>query len=87
MPSFQLDIVTPEKKIYSGLVNSFQAPGSTGSFQILYNHAPLITTLGRGRIKVETAEGEELNYSIEGGVVEVLRNTTNVLVERIDENV
>ena len=50
MASFQLDIVTPEKTVYSGEIEHFQAPGVDGSFGVLARHQPLLAALGIGRV-------------------------------------
>ena len=55
----KLEIVTPEKKIFSGEVSSVQVPGSDGSFAMLTNHAPIVSTLDKGKIKIVTIDGKE----------------------------
>ena len=82
---FQLEIVTPEARVFSGEVKSVQVPGTMGSFQVLYNHAPIISTLGRGKVKLEKQNGEEVTYNTEDGVVEVMNNKAIILVEKIHE--
>ena len=77
-----LDILTPEKKLYSGEAKAVQLPGADGSFQVLNNHAALISALKEGKVKVEDAKGETL-FSITGGFCEVLRNKVTVLVEGV----
>jgi len=77
----QLEIITPEKKIYSGKITSVQLPGSKGSFAILNHHAPIISTLEKGRIKVVEPDGSTLYFDIEGGVVENKNNKIIVLTE------
>lgn len=77
----QLEIITPEKKIYSGTITSVQLPGSQGSFAILNHHAPIIATLEKGKIKVVEQNGRTLYFDIEGGVVENKNNTIIVLTE------
>ncbi|MCA6365244.1 MAG: ATP synthase F1 subunit epsilon [Bacteroidetes bacterium] len=77
----KLDIITPDKKLYSGEVKSVVLPGSEGSFGILNNHAAMISTLIKGRIKVTDANQSTQTFDINGGVVEVFRNTITVLAE------
>ncbi|MCU0433098.1 MAG: ATP synthase F1 subunit epsilon [Bacteroidia bacterium] len=77
----KLDIITPDKKLYSGEVKSVVLPGSEGSFGILNNHAAMISTLIKGRIKVTDANQSTQTFEINGGVVEVFRNTITVLAE------
>ena len=76
----QLDILTPEKKIYSGEASSVTLPGTEGSFQVLNHHAPLISSLKAGVVKFRTAAGET-RVNTKEGFVEVLKNTVTVLVE------
>lgn len=76
-----LEIITPDKKVFDGEVILIQLPGSKGSFTILNNHAPIISTLEAGTIKVQESSGKELFFKINGGVVEQLSNKLVVLVE------
>lgn len=76
-----LEIITPEKNIYSGDVESIRLPGAEGSFGILNNHAPLIATLKRGTVKITDVSKKVENFVINGGVVEVLHNKVTVLAE------
>jgi F-type H+-transporting ATPase subunit epsilon len=78
----QLDILTPEGNVFSGEVNSVQLPGIDGLFQILNNHAPLISALSPGKVKVEGATGKQV-FQIKSGIVEVLQNKISVLTEGI----
>ena len=83
-----IEVVTPDEKIYEGEVESATFPGSDGSFQVLNNHAPMISTLGKGDmrlVKIVDKKTEEANYQVEGGVVEVLNNKVTVLAEKIGE--
>ena len=76
-----LEIITPEKKVYSGEVEAIKLPGAEGSFGILKNHAPLIATLKQGTVKVTEASKKVENFTINGGVVEVLHNKVTILAE------
>ena len=77
-----LEILTPEKKLFSGEVYGVQLPGITGLFEVLDKHAPLVSALKSGRVKVLKDKNNHLaNYDIKGGFVEVLNNKTTVLVE------
>ena len=86
MKTFDLEIVTPESSVFSGSVQSVQVPGTSGSFQVLANHAPIISTLGKGKVKVVEEGGQELEYHTQDGVVEVLNNKTIILVEKLLED-
>lgn len=77
-----LEILTPEKKIYSGEVYGVQMPGIGGSFEVLEKHAPLVSALKKGRLKVlKDKQNHVSNFDIHGGFVEVLNNKVTVLVE------
>ena len=75
-----VEIVTPDKEIYSGSASLVQLPGIDGLFEILENHAALIAALSNGIIKL-ISENETLFFEIKGGVVEVLNNKVQVLAE------
>lgn len=77
-----LEIVTPDKKVFEGEVDSATFPGSKGSFQVLANHAPLISTLATGKVTYVRKDGTH-HLQVEGGVVEVLNNKITVLAERV----
>lgn len=81
-----LEIITPEKKLFSGDVKLVRVPGSKGSFEILNNHAPIISTLDEGRIKIENDEGRNTYFEIEGGVIEVKFNKIIILAEVSSKN-
>ena len=77
-----LEILTPERKLYSGEVYGVQLPGITGSFEVLEKHAPLVSALKAGRLKVLKDRSNHLAYfNIQSGFVEVLNNKVTVLVE------
>jgi F-type H+-transporting ATPase subunit epsilon len=75
-----LEIITPDKTIYKGDADLIQFPGIDGSFEILSNHAPLISVLKQGNIKVRIGKDVDY-YSVKGGVVEVLKDKVLVLAE------
>ena len=80
-----LEIYTPDKKVFEGQVESATFPGSKGSFQVLNNHAALISTLDRGMV-IYKNKNETTELMIPGGVVEVLNNKVIVLAEGIIED-
>ena len=81
-----LEILTPEKKLYSGEVYGVQMPGISGSFEVLDKHAPLISALKAGRVKVlKDKQNATATFDIQGGFVEVLNNRVTVLVEGASE--
>ena len=78
-----LEIVTPDSKVFDGEIRLIQLPGSQGSFEILKNHAALISTLDEGKIKVIQNNGEQNFFDVAGGVVECSHNKIIVLVETV----
>jgi F-type H+-transporting ATPase subunit epsilon len=76
----QLEIVTPDKKVYEGPSSGVQVPGIQGSFEVLENHAAIVSALGPGTVRVAKAGGAEY-YDIDGGVIEVLNNQIVILAE------
>ena len=86
MKNFNLEIATPEKQVFSGSVKSVLVPGSMGSFQVLFNHAPIISTLGHGKVKVIKENDEELVFYAQDGVIEVLNNKAIILLEKLLDN-
>ena len=81
----QLEIITPDQKYFEGEVDSATFPGSDGSFQVLNNHAPIISSLGKGELSFKD-KNQEFSLNVDGGVVEVLNNKIIVLVEAILED-
>lgn len=78
-----LEIVSPDKKVFSGEVKLVQVPGADGSFEILKNHAPIISTLKKGRVKIVEMDDKEQFFDIEKGVIEVNKNKIVLLTERV----
>ncbi len=79
----QLEILTPEKKVYEGDVAIVTFPGTDGSFQVLDDHAPLISLLSEGVVEYKSKSGNRETVKITGGVVEVLRNRVIVLADGV----
>jgi F-type H+-transporting ATPase subunit epsilon len=78
-----LEILTPNKTVFSGRVKSVTLPGTKSPFTILKQHAPLISTLDNGELGLETDTGGYLLFTIDQGIVEVRENRIVVLVEKI----
>ena len=76
-----LEIITPEKEIFNGEVTSVKFPGTNGEFEILNNHAPIISTLEKGEIRVITSNKNTENFNINGGVIEMQNNKIIVLAD------
>lgn len=80
-----IEIITPDKTVFKGEVASVRIPGRKGSFQVLTDHAPLVSTLERGPITLFMNDGTENTFVADGGVVELRMNKVILLVERIIE--
>jgi len=76
-----IEIVTPDTTIFTGEITLAQLPGLDGSFEIMNNHAPLISVLRKGRIKLIDKQNQAQFFEVNGGVVEVLKNKILVLAE------
>jgi len=76
-----LEIITPDKKLFSGEAKSIKLPGADGSFGILDDHAAMIASLKKGTVKVVDEKNATENFTINGGVVEVLKNKVILLAE------
>ncbi|RKD91883.1 ATP synthase F1 subunit epsilon [Mangrovibacterium diazotrophicum] len=78
-----LEIITPEKKIFSGEVKLVKAPGAKGSFEILTRHAPIISILEKGQIKIIDTSGQTTFVEVGGGVLESKDDKIVVLAEPV----
>lgn len=76
-----LEILTPEKKLFSGEVYGVQLPGIDGLVEVLNRHAPMVSALSRGKLKVLQDKNSFTFFTIQGGFVEVLDNKVTVLAE------
>ena len=76
-----LEIITPESKLFSGEVSSVKFPGTDGEFGVLNNHAPIISTLAKGTIVVVDTDNQNINFEINGGVIEMQNNKIIVLAD------
>jgi F-type H+-transporting ATPase subunit epsilon len=80
-----VEILTPEKKLFSADVYGIQLPGISGKFEILEKHAPLVSALGKGTVKVLTDKNNTVKFEITGGFAEVMNNKVTVLAEGATE--
>jgi F-type H+-transporting ATPase subunit epsilon len=76
-----VEIITPDKKLFSGQADLVQLPGSNGSFEIMKNHAPIISTLTKGKIRLVGENNSEHLFDINGGVIELTHNKIIILAE------
>lgn len=85
MKELHLNIVSPEKELFNGEVESVTLPGIVGSFTILPQHAPIVSSLGKGRL-VYVADGEEHGFDIRSGFVEMSNGKVAVCIEQQIDN-
>lgn len=78
--SLNLKIVSPEKVAFDGAVERVVVPGTSGEFEILTDHAPIISTLEKGKLVYQDSEGRH-EQMVNGGFVEVQKNNVNICVE------
>ena len=80
----KIEIITPERKIFEGDIKSVRVPGKKGSFQVLKDHAPIISTLENGTVIIVSQDGgTDMRYEITGGVIEVKMNKIILLAESV----
>ncbi len=79
----RIEIVTPDKKIFDGEIKSVRVPGKKGSFQVLKDHAPIVSTLDSGPVIMVDMEGKETILMIGGGVIEVKANKIILLADNV----
>ena len=79
----RIEIITPDKRIYDGEIKSVRVPGKKGSFQVLKDHAPIVSTLDGGNVIVVDQAGIEKIIEIEGGVIEVMANKIILLADAV----
>jgi F-type H+-transporting ATPase subunit epsilon len=79
----KIEIITPDQKVFEGEIRSIRVPGSKGSFQVLKDHAPIVSTLDSGPVIMVDNAGNETRYEIDGGVIEVKMNKIILLAESV----
>jgi len=79
----KIEIITPDRKVYEGEIKSVRVPGKKGSFQVLKDHAPIISTLESGTVYIVEQDNKEIEFDIDRGVIEVRSNKIIVLAEAV----
>lgn len=79
-----LELITPDRTIFSGEILLVQLPGHNGSFEILKNHAPIISSLVEGMVRIIDFESNEIKYLISGGIVECKKNKVFILTDKVN---
>jgi F-type H+-transporting ATPase subunit epsilon len=79
----KIEIITPDKRIFEGDIKSIRVPGKKGSFQVLKDHAPIISTLENGPVIIVGQDNKEIKFIITKGVIEVKQNKIILLAESV----
>lgn len=82
--NLRVEIVAPDTQAFKGEAESVRAPGVEGSFQVLYDHAPMIAAIDVGSLFVTMPSGERITFATSGGFLEVLDNVVTVLTETVE---
>lgn len=83
--TLKVEIITPQEPVYSGDALSVIVPGALSPFEILFNHAPVVSSLELGSVRVVTSEGNKKWFATESGFVEVRNNTVSIMVETAED--
>lgn len=79
--TFHAQVLTPNGTLFDGEVLSVQVPGVEGNFEMLHNHAPIVSSLGIGKVLIKSEDNSEQVYAVSGGFVEMNNNTMTLLAE------
>jgi F-type H+-transporting ATPase subunit epsilon len=82
---FKAQVLTPDGTLFDGEVAGVQVPGSSGNFLMLFNHAPIVSTLGVGPVIIKKSDNSELVFAVSGGFVEMNENSMTLLAEKAEE--
>ncbi|MEE9439688.1 MAG: ATP synthase F1 subunit epsilon [Saprospiraceae bacterium] len=80
----ELIVLTPEKEIFQGQIKSLKVPGTSGQFEILNGHAPIVSSLVTGPVRILVSDGSTKSFNITKGFVEVLRDEVSLLVQGVE---
>ena len=78
-------VLSPDKLIFEGTASSVKVPGVTGQFEVLNNHAPIVSALGEGEVRILKEGGDKVQLKIKKGFIEVLNNEVALLVQGVEE--
>ncbi|MEZ4906308.1 MAG: ATP synthase F1 subunit epsilon [Saprospiraceae bacterium] len=81
--NMELIVLSPEKEFFKGSVKSVTVPGTAGEFEVLENHAPLISSLSNGEVKIKNLNGDISVFQIEGGFIEIIENELAILAQNV----
>ncbi len=77
-------VLTPRQEVFHGEAQAVKVPGTTGIFEILKGHAPIVSSLQKGVISIKTIQGEIVKFEIQHGFIEVLNNNVSILVNEAE---
>ena len=77
--------LTPEKELFNSEITSVKVPGTTGQFEILNGHAPIVAALGEGEVRILDSEGQKTTFNIKKGFIEVINNEVSLLIQSLAE--
>ena len=80
-----ITVLTPDEEVFQGEATSVTVPGTDGQFQVLNNHAPIVSSLAEGKVKIVKTGGEDLIFAIQKGFIEVLNNDVSLLVQGVEK--
>jgi F-type H+-transporting ATPase subunit epsilon len=75
--------LTPEKELFNGNIQSVKVPGTTGQFEILNGHAPIVAALGKGEVRILDENGSKSTFNIKKGFIEVINNEVSLLIQSL----
>lgn len=76
-----VEIITPEETIYSGIVEMVRVPGTQNPFQMLKNHAPIISTLEKGKVEIRKTDGEIVKFDVKKGYIKCRNNIISIIIQ------
>ena len=79
-----ISVLTPDREIFEGTITSVTVPGTNGMFQILENHAAIVSSLGSGKVEITKADGQAMTFTISKGFIEVNNNNVSLLVQGVE---
>jgi len=80
-----ISVLSPDQEIFQGAITSVKVPGVGGQFEVLSNHAPIVSALGEGEVRILKEGGEKMTFQIEKGFLEVLNNEVSLLVQGVQQ--
>ena len=85
LKKMKITVLTPDREVFQGDITSVKVPGTGGQFQVLKNHAPVVSSLSKGEVTIAKTDGGKMKFTIEKGFIEVLNNEVSLLVQGVKE--